>query len=364
MKRTSFRYLWPLLLLLTWGRTAAAQSGAAVLRPEPAALTLAAGETQTVAIVIESAAEVYGIDVRASFDPALVEIVDANPGREGVQMTPGDFPQPDFVALNAADNAAGALRYAVTQVNPTPPASGSGTVFTIQVRGRAAGTSLLRIDLVEMANRSGELLAVTTSDGTITITGTAAAQPTGIALTLPAEEQPPAPPAAATASAATATANAATTNPPADNAPLPTTAAPPATSEATTSQPAPTAAPGETVNPAAPSEGNTAAPQSSSADTNQPPADAPTAAAPQTDDPSATSPAPGTAEETVSEAGSGQVMTDAPAAVVGAGSDPAAPPQTASSTSNRAPWLIGGVVVVIIGAFALLALRGRGQAGR
>ena len=83
-------------------------------------------------------------------------------------MTPGAFPQPDFVALNLADNAAGALRYAVTQVNPTPPATGGGVVFSFQVRGRANGVSPLRLVLVEMANRSGELLSVTTDDGAIT----------------------------------------------------------------------------------------------------------------------------------------------------------------------------------------------------
>ncbi len=198
MKRTAIRHLWPLLALLVWGAPAAAQTSAAALRIDPPTLSLIAGQTQTIAIVIQDAAEVYGIDVRASFDPALVEVVDANPARDGVQMTAGVFPQPDFVALNAADNAAGALRYVVTQVNPTQPATGGGVVFTFQVRGRANGVSPLRVDLVEMANRSGELLPVTTTDGTVTVTG-GQPPPTGVALTVPAEGGQP----AVTASAAT-----------------------------------------------------------------------------------------------------------------------------------------------------------------
>ena len=67
----------------------------------------------------------------------LVEVVDADPAREGVQFTPGTFPQPDFVARNVADNEAGTLRYVITQVHPTEPASGDGVLFTVQFRAQA-----------------------------------------------------------------------------------------------------------------------------------------------------------------------------------------------------------------------------------
>ncbi len=234
MKRTALRHLWPLLALalLVWGAPAAAQTGAAELRVDPPALNLTAGQTQTVTIVLQNAAEVYGIDVRASFDPALVEIVDSDPARDGVQMTPGVFPQPDFVALNAADNSAGALRYVVTQVNPTPPASGGGAVFTFQVRGRANGVSPLRIDLVEMANRSGELLPLTTTGGAITVTGGQPPAPTGVALTVPAEGGLPA------ATAGAATVSPAPTVAPADPAATVPVAALATTAPASTTDPA------------------------------------------------------------------------------------------------------------------------------
>ncbi len=188
MNRFRFRYLWLILasyVLLAGAFGAAAQSAAATVRPAPMTIEVAAGALQTVTIVLENAADVYGIDVRASFDPAHIEVVDANPARDGVQVAPGAFPKPDFVALNAADNGAGTVRYAVTQVNPTPPATGSGTLFTFQVRGKSGGDSQLRIDLVEMSNRSGELLPVQTSGGAVRVTGSAAAQPTAIILPTP-----------------------------------------------------------------------------------------------------------------------------------------------------------------------------------
>jgi hypothetical protein len=188
MNRFRFRYLWLMLascVLLVEAFGVAAQSAAATVRPDPTTIEVAAGALQTVTIVLENAADVYGIDVRASFDPAHIEVVDTNPARDGVQVAPGAFPKPDFVALNAADNSAGTVRYAVTQINPTLPATGSGTLFTFQVRGKSGGDSQLRIDLVEMSNRSGELLPVQTAGGAVRVTGSAAVQPTAIILPTP-----------------------------------------------------------------------------------------------------------------------------------------------------------------------------------
>jgi len=198
--RTRFLIPFIICLLFVAGAPgASAQTAAATVRPDPAAVEVAAGTIQTIAVVLEDAVDVYGIDVRASFDPSRIEIVDADTSKAGVQVAPGAFPQPDFVALNEVDNGAGTLRYVITQVNPTPPAGGSGTLFTIQVRGKAGGDSAISIDLVEMSNRSGELLPVQTADGAIRVTGAAPPAPTGIVLATPAGgEQPP----AATATAA------------------------------------------------------------------------------------------------------------------------------------------------------------------
>jgi hypothetical protein len=99
-------------------------------------------------------------------------------------MGMGFFPVPEFVARNAADNAAGTLQYAITQVNPTPPAFGRGIVMTIELRGKATGTTSLAFDTVEMADRSGILLDVTAQPLAITV-GTPGATPTDIALLQP-----------------------------------------------------------------------------------------------------------------------------------------------------------------------------------
>ena len=160
-------------LLVLAALPASAQDTLAAVRPNALVLEIGDGQVGTLDIVLENAQDVYGIDVRASFDPAVIEVVDADPAKDGVQMLPGTFLKPDFVVRNVADNEAGTLLYVDTQVNPTPPASGTGVLFSVRFRGKAAGkVSDLKVTSVEMANRQGVKLKVQPQDGTIRVAGT------------------------------------------------------------------------------------------------------------------------------------------------------------------------------------------------
>jgi hypothetical protein len=135
----------------------------------PSPLTIKLGETGTVSIYINNVVNLYGVDIRLSFDPAKLEVVDADPGKAGVQMTPGDFPQPDFLVRNVADNTAGTITYAVTQMNPTPEKSGSGIAFQFTLRGLSDGTSTLHFTQVTLADRNGSSIYAVANDGTVNI---------------------------------------------------------------------------------------------------------------------------------------------------------------------------------------------------
>ncbi len=204
--------LWLSIMSLVPAR----QAAAATVTPELPAYTIAPDVITTVIVRLEDATNVYGIDIRAAFDPALVEVVDADVAADGIQMEPGQFPQPDFVALNRVDPQAGTLRYVVTQVNPTPPANGDGVVFAVRLRGLGVtGAGEFRIDLVEMSDRDGQLLPVQWGAAALEVQGSPGldqeAEPTGVALAptspsaasdtranaggatpLPATDQPPA----------------------------------------------------------------------------------------------------------------------------------------------------------------------------
>ena len=157
------------LIGVSFGSAAALDETGALVRPEPVLLEMSEGEITTLDIVIENAKDVYGIDVRGGFDPAIVEVVDADPNKEGVQIKPGAFPKPDFLVRSVADQQDGTFQYVTTQLNPTSPASGSGVVFSVQFRGKAAGETALTIDSVQMADRLGRALEVRATDGRIKV---------------------------------------------------------------------------------------------------------------------------------------------------------------------------------------------------
>lgn len=157
-------------LLILIALPVSAQGSGAIIHPDPSNLEVGQGQVEALNIVLENAQDAYGIDVRAKFDPSVIEIADADPSKDGIQMIPGDFIKPDFLVRNTADNQKGTLQYVITQVNPTPPANGTGIVLSILVRGKALGKkSSFTIDFVDAADRHGAKLTVHAANGTIAV---------------------------------------------------------------------------------------------------------------------------------------------------------------------------------------------------
>jgi hypothetical protein len=115
--------------------------GGATFEPNPLVLLIGADQVQTVAVRIANIQHLYAGEVHLQFDPSVVEVVDANPALDGVQISAGSFPTPDSVLVNQADNTSGTIDYAVTSVNPTLESNGTGVFCTITFRGKIAGRS-------------------------------------------------------------------------------------------------------------------------------------------------------------------------------------------------------------------------------
>jgi len=145
-----------------------AGAGSARLEITPQVIQINGPETE-VEVRLDGISGLYGLDVRLEFDPALLEVLDADDGKDGVQVSPGQIPSPDFVVRNEADNASGTLWYAVTQLNPRDPASGSGVVCTFSVRGLVDGSGEIRVVEAKLVDRSGADLPVETSGAQVTV---------------------------------------------------------------------------------------------------------------------------------------------------------------------------------------------------
>lgn len=140
-----------------------------VVSIDPASSTVDVGATTTVDIHIADVTDLYGADVQLTFDPALLEVVDADSSTDGVQIQPGTFLSADFVVENTVDLAAGTIDFAITQMAPQDPVSGSGVLATITFEGKADGTSAIAFASVNLSDPDGGDISADAQEGYIAV---------------------------------------------------------------------------------------------------------------------------------------------------------------------------------------------------
>ncbi len=116
------------------------------------------GQEVTVDIMTEHTPLIYGADVRLTFDPNVLEVVDADESLAGVQVKPGDFLDSAqlFVLQHGADNEAGVIDYALALLNPAPASQGNGVLAQVTFLGKAEGQATISISEGLFGTRSGE----------------------------------------------------------------------------------------------------------------------------------------------------------------------------------------------------------------
>lgn len=139
-----------------------------VVRLEPATPQVNIGDVFDVAIRIDNATNLAGADVQLLFNPAVLQVRDADPGAEGTQIQPGDFLVPYFIATNVVSNTTGNIQYAVVQLPATSPVSGNGWLATITFQAIAPGTSPLDFTQAILANDLAQPIPATTQSGQVT----------------------------------------------------------------------------------------------------------------------------------------------------------------------------------------------------
>ena len=147
----------------------------AVFSFSPAAAVIHGCETIPVEVWVNDAAALYGADVKISFDKNVLEVVDADPGKDDVQIMPGTFLHPDFVVHDEADNTAGSPgiygepdRFFAASERERRPVHDS-------FRAKSSATaSALHFTQAQLTDLDGLLLPVTLVDNTVTTVAPAA----------------------------------------------------------------------------------------------------------------------------------------------------------------------------------------------
>lgn len=112
-------------------------------------------------IRLEDVNNLYAVDVKVQFDPAIVEAVDLDPDAVGVNLKPvNELINGAYWVNNSVDNATGVAHYAVTMFNPSLPANGSGNIARIRLRSKGTGNGLIKVTAATLSDRDGYLVGV------------------------------------------------------------------------------------------------------------------------------------------------------------------------------------------------------------
>lgn len=130
---------------------------------------VAPGEVIEVPVEIRNVEELYAIDIEIQFDPTILQVVDADPDTDGIQIAIGTFLDAGLVLYNTVDNNNGTINLVMTQVNPSEGKTGSGVVLVIYIRGINVGTSQLAVTFLELARRTGDAIPVELQSASIEV---------------------------------------------------------------------------------------------------------------------------------------------------------------------------------------------------
>jgi LysM repeat protein len=136
---------------------------------DPVAQQIQLGDKATVTARAENIANVYGIELHIQFNPAGLEVEDADSQQDGIQLQSSDFFKPDFVVQNRADNELGTIDYAVTLLAPRESVEGSGVLVTINFVSKQQGNYSVLFKEVKLASPDGLRIPAETVDGQIAV---------------------------------------------------------------------------------------------------------------------------------------------------------------------------------------------------
>lgn len=128
-------------------------------------VTVHVGDTFTVPVWIHGVTNLYGYDVRLPHDQDILQGVRVD---HGGWLVPGFVIRMGFWTWGGPGCNGYCAWYAMTQLRPSLPVSGSGTLINVTYRAVAPGVVTLQ-PWAQLGAPGGVPIAVTTQNGTVTV---------------------------------------------------------------------------------------------------------------------------------------------------------------------------------------------------
>src|SRR6202158_4653013 len=142
---------------------AAQGTPAAKIRFEPQSLSLKAGQTATIGVVVENVYDLFSIALLLQYNPAVISVEEV---QHGGFLSGGT--QEIAIVQQVFKDKGQAIISATRQPN-TPGVSGSGTLIGIVVKGLTPGSSNLSIVQVNAKDSQQKLIPLITSEATLQV---------------------------------------------------------------------------------------------------------------------------------------------------------------------------------------------------
>lgn len=157
-----------LLAGLTAGGSApvagAAPSG--TLSMSPGNTSISNGDDISITLDIVGGVDIHRVLLGVTFNPVVVQAVDANSGAGGIQILPGAFPGTTIVGSalqNDVSNTTGTITYEYALSDSAAQTSGNGTVATVLFHAIAAGNANIQWTTTQFTDAAGATSAPSSS---------------------------------------------------------------------------------------------------------------------------------------------------------------------------------------------------------
>lgn len=167
MRRFACLFACVVLMCLLFTSPALSQAPRPALGFWPGFSFLGVGHATDVQVRATSFVGLYGCQIEVRYDPTALEVQDADPNTEGIQVSAGDVfvGSGTFVALNTVDPQAGVIRFAATLLDPAPPIHGSATLMRVRFKALRPGPTMLRFGEVILVDAGARVIDARLADG-------------------------------------------------------------------------------------------------------------------------------------------------------------------------------------------------------
>jgi hypothetical protein len=148
------------LVVLLGGFPRPGSAQGALVAVEPAEMAVDPGTTFTATVTVDDAVDLVGYEFEMSYDPAVVAVVDVEPGgflEEAVPLGP------------SIDNEAGSLSFGVVTIGEGPGAEGGGDLAVLTLEALEDGTTVLNLRNVRLLDSESDTMAVSVEDGRLRV---------------------------------------------------------------------------------------------------------------------------------------------------------------------------------------------------